>query len=350
MERIQKNIKFEKKRNILSSIVFARAICCLGIIAFHYFCHSKKKHVTLFYTTSNSYCGFIYVTCFFSISGIVLYYNYPKNISIKKFYFKRWKAIFPAYYLCFIYFYQSNVFKYKKFFYKGNWKKLILSLFGIDGFLSYKYKTYHLIGEWFTGAIVIIYYLYPIIVYIFNKNKFLILLFLFFGFVIMTETNYFEISFTMNLITCISSFYFGMVFIKYKIFFLNKIIIYISFFINIFLYFKKVYSYFHFPLFIYQLQGFTFLIILIYLGKIIMNSRLKSFFNEISRLSYYIFLFHHITIKKVFSVNNPIIWYKIIFTLGLIILLSIIYSKLLQAIIESIYKSKVFIKIESYFV
>ena len=154
----------------------------------------------------------------------------------------------------------------------------------------------------------------------------------------------------MNLITCISSFYFGMVFIKYKNFFLNKIIIYISFFINIFLCFKKVYSYFHFPLFIYQLQGFTFLIILIYLGKIIMNSRLKSFFNEISRLSYYIFLFHHITIKKVFSVNNPIIWYKIIFTLGLIILLSIIYSKLLQAIIESIYKSKVFIKIESYFV
>ena len=350
MERNQKNIKFAKKRNSLTSINFARAICCLGIIVYHYFCHSKKKHVTLFYTTSNSSCGFIYVTCFFSISGIVLYYNYPNNISIKRFYFKRWKSIFPAYYLCFIYFYQNNVFKYKKFFYHGNWKKLILSLFGMDGYLMYKYKTYYLIGDWFTGAIIIIYYLYPIIVYIFNKNKFLIPIFLFFGFVIMTETNYFEILFRENLITCISSFYFGMIFINYKNYFLNKRVIYMSFFINFFLYFKKVYSYFHFPLFIYQLQGFTFLIILIYLGKIIMNSRLKSFFNEISRLSYYIFLFHHITIMKVFSLNNPKQWHKIIFTLGLIILLSIIYSKALQTIIESIYKSRAFIKIESYFV
>ena len=350
MKRIQKNTTFAKKRNNLTSIAFARAICCLGIITFHYSCHSKK-HPRLFYTTSNASCGFIYVTCFFSISGIVLYYNYPNNISIKKFYFKRWKSIFPAYYLCFLYFYQNNVFKYKKLFYHGNWKKLVLTLFGIDGYLSYKYNTYYLIGEWFTGAIVIIYYFYPIIVYIFNKNKFLIPIFLFFGFVIMIKTKYFEIFYYMNLITCISSFYFGIVFIKYKNFFLNKIVIYISFFINIFLYFKSIYS--KFPSFkyqIYQLQGFTFLIILIYLGKIIMNSRLKSLFNEISRLSYFIFLFHHITIMKVFSLNNPMIWYKIIFILVVIILLSIIYSKVLQTIIESIYKSRAYISIESYFV
>ena len=82
-----------------------------------------------------------------------------------------------------------------------------------------------------------------------------------------------------------------------------------------------------------------------------MNSKFQSFFNEISRLSYCIFLLHHITIKNVFSLNNPKIWYKIIFTLGVIILLIIIYSKiLLQTTIEFIYKSRAFIKIESYFV
>jgi len=348
MKRIQKNIEFTKKRNNLTSISFARAICCFGIIAFHYFCHSKKRNSKLFYTTSNSGCGFIYVTCFFSISGIVLYYNYPNNISIKKFYFKRWKSIFPAYYVCFLYFYHNNVFKYKKFFYKGNWKRLILTLFGMDGYFGYKYKTYYLIGEWFTGAIVIIYFLYPIILYIFNKNTFIIPLFLFFGFEIMTKTKFFKINLYLNLITCISSFYFGMIFIKYRKFFINKIVIYISFFINIFLYFKKIHSIF--KLFICHMQGFTFLIILIYIGKFIMNGRLKSFFDEISRLSYYIFLFHHITIYKVFSIYNPTIWYKIILTLVLIILLSIIYSKILQITIESIFKSRVFIKIESYFI
>lgn len=81
-----------------------------------------------------------------------------------------------------------------------------------------------------------------------------------------------------------------------------------------------------------------------------MNSRLKSFFNEISRLSYCIFLVHHQIIFNIFSINNPKNWYKIIITLGLIILLSIIYSKILLIIIESIYKSRAFIKIESYFI
>ena len=343
---IQKNIKFSKKRNNLTSIVFARAFCCFGIVVFHYFCHSNN-HSKLFLSTSNSSWGYIYVTCFFSISGIVIYYNYPNNIPLKKFYFKRWKSIFPIYYLCFLYFYHNNVLKYKDFFYNGNWTKLIFTLFGIDGYFYYKYNTYYIMGEWFTGAIIIIYCLYPIILYIFNKNKFLIPIFLFFGFVIMTKTTFFKISRNRNLITCISSFYFGMIFIRYKNFFLNKIIIFLAFFINIFLYFKEIHS--KFPLFIYQLQGFTFLIILIWLGKIIMNSRLRSFFNEISRLSYCIFLLHHIIIMNFFLLNNPKIWYKIIFTLGIIIILSIIYSKILLIIIESIYKSRAFIKIESYF-
>ena len=344
---IQNNIKFSKKRNNLTSIVFARAICCLGIVVFHYFCHSKN-HSKLFLSTSNSNWGYIYVTCFFSISGIVLYYNYPDNNSIKKFYFKRWKSIFPIYYLCFLYFYRDKVLKHKNFLYNGNWTKLILTLFGVDGYMRYKFITYHIVGEWFLGAIVIIYFLYPIIIYIFHKKKFAIPIFLFFGFIIMTKTNYFEIIINKNLITCLSSFYFGMVFIKNKKFFLNKRVIFLAFCMNIFLYFKKIYS--NFPIFIYQLQGFTFLIILICLGKIIMNSRLQSFFNEISRLSYCIFLIQHITIFNVFSIYNPKIWYKIIITLGIIILLIIIYSKIFITVIESIYKSRAFIKIESYFV
>ena len=81
-----------------------------------------------------------------------------------------------------------------------------------------------------------------------------------------------------------------------------------------------------------------------------MNSRLQSFFNEISRFSYCIFLVHHKIIRNVLLINNPITWYKIIFTLGIIIILSIIYSKILLIIIESIYKSRAFIKIESYFI
>lgn len=286
MKVISNKLIIQTKKNYLTSIVFARAICCLGIIIFHYFCHSNN-HSKLLLSTSNSNWGFIYVTCFFSISGIVLYYNYPKNISIKKFYFKRWKSIFPAYYVSFLYFYQNRVFHYKKIFYFGNWKKLIFTLFGIDGYLNYKYKTYYIMGEWFTGAIVIIYILYPIIMYIFNKNKFIIPMILFSGFIIMIKTKYFKISSTRNLITCLSSFYFGIFFIRYKYIFLNKIVIFTAFCINIFLYFKRIHT--TVSLLIFLLQGFTFLIILAYLGIIIM------------RLNYNIFLMKLIDLVIAFS-------------------------------------------------
>ena len=145
-----------KKREALKGIVFARAYCCLGIVIFHYFCHSKRI-LTVFFRTSNIDWGFIYVTSFFAISGIVLYYNYPKNISLKKFYYKRWKSIFPAYYISFIYFYHKNIFLRRKIFYNGSWTKLFFTLFGMDGYLCnfFKIKTYYIMGEWFTGAILL---------------------------------------------------------------------------------------------------------------------------------------------------------------------------------------------------
>jgi hypothetical protein len=73
--------------------------------------------------------------------------------------------------------------------------------------------------EWFTDAIEIIYCLYPKIMYIFNKKNLLIPIFLFFGFIIIAKTKYFEICIYNNLISWMPSFYFGIVFIKYKIFF-----------------------------------------------------------------------------------------------------------------------------------
>lgn len=55
--------------------------------------------------TTNATFGFILVASFFCISGTVLYYNYPKINSLKAFYFKRWKSIFPSFYIGFMYYY-----------------------------------------------------------------------------------------------------------------------------------------------------------------------------------------------------------------------------------------------------
>ena len=184
--------------------------------------------------------------------------------------------------------------------------------------------------------------------YIFNINTFIIPILSFIGYLFMSFTKYFTINIATNPITCLTSFYFEMLFIKKKNFFLNKIVVFISLCINIFLCIIKVHSFF--MTLIFQLQGFSLLIVLIYLGEFIMNIKAKIFFNEISKLSYYIFLLHHSIIKNVFSLYNPTVWYGILEALGIIILLSVLYSKILLIILEYIFKNQTFINIESYFI
>ena len=41
---------------------------------------------------------------------------------------------------------------------------------GLDGYFSYETETYYLVGEWFLGALIIIYMLFPIILYLFRKS------------------------------------------------------------------------------------------------------------------------------------------------------------------------------------
>ena len=160
---------YSQVQNIKTKLImvdFARACSTIGIIIFHYFDNFKNSSYIFLYRTKNSHWGTMLVTVFFAISGMVLYHNYSYIHSFKSFYFKRWKSIFPAYYLCFLFFFTRNVIKMKKVFYKGNKISLLFTLFGMDGYFDYLMKTYYLIGQWFLGAIIIIYLLYPLILYI----------------------------------------------------------------------------------------------------------------------------------------------------------------------------------------
>ena len=145
---IDETKKIDKRKNKLSGIIFARAISCIGIIIYHYFCYSKGKFKILFSTANSSY-GFMFVTLFFCISGVVLYYNYPKINSIKNFYYKRWKSILFPFYICYLYFFYHKICNQRILFYKVNWRIFFITLIGLDGYLSSMTKTYYLVGEWF---------------------------------------------------------------------------------------------------------------------------------------------------------------------------------------------------------
>lgn len=223
-----------KKRII--EINFIKTISAFGIISFHFACHIKSEK-KFFFTTY----GFLFVNIFWLISGALHFYNNSEIKSHKYFYFKKFKALAPSFYIIYTYQYFKNVFIKGKFFFSPVCPfNLIYSIFLIDGYLlHFDIKTIYLsIGEWFLGALVIIYFIYPIILYEF-KNLFIqtvlidifLVSFLFHG-------DYFTLH-DVNIILCITLFFLGMIIIKYIN--LNNIsILIISLFIMLIYYFVEI--------------------------------------------------------------------------------------------------------------
>ena len=126
----------------------------------------------------------------------------------------------------------------------------------MDGYLRYRFKTNYLIGTWYLGAIIIIYIMYPLLSLMMNLNILTINFIVSLGYIFMNKTNYFIIIKHRNIITCVNSFYFGMLTIKGKNLFIKKKISFIIFLILfLILYFFK----FKESLLIYQIQGFSYI-------------------------------------------------------------------------------------------
>jgi len=340
--------KSKSNKQKISSIIFVRAICSLGIVIFHYFCYAKGNYRFLL-ETANSTTGLMLVTSFFSISGTVLYYNYNKIDSFKQFYYKRWKSILPSYYICNFYFYTSISLVTKRLIYKGPFNRLLFNLIGLDGYLQcYGIRCFNLVGEWFLGAIILIYILYPLLSLIMNINIFIINYIIFINYYLMYKTNIYDnIVKERNIFTCINSFYFGMIALKYKKFFFeSKIVFIFSVILLLFLCLFKLNTSF---VLIRQIQGFSFYIVLAQIGSFIISKKYSKFFYTISNLSYSIFLYQHRIIRDILGIYNPT--KPILHFISLCITFTIIFicSKVHSIILNCILMSKIFEILDSFF-
>lgn len=340
---INEHVQNPKPRLIM--IDFVRACSTLGIIIFHYFSYITNNDYTFLHKTKNVSWGCMFVTVFFSISGMVLYHNYSTLHSLKAFYFKRWKSIFPAYYLCFLFYYIKNMLGNKKVFFRGNKLGLLFTIFGMDGYLDYLMQTYYLVGEWFLGAIIIIYLLYPFILFIFNKN-FLILPSLLIIIYIWLINSY-EIHLQKNIVHCLLRFYFGIIAKKFH-FDKNYYIGALSIIIHILLLVFK-FPYFKYIIFVFLIQGFALYIMLMHIGYFIMKTKANIIFKEISNLSYFIYLFHHQIIYSTKGLIESNQWTNPIINIGIIILITLIAAKILSITVNSLFQWYYFKKLESLF-
>lgn len=111
------------------------------------------------------YVGSWGVSLFLIISGSALAYTYRSPISLKTFYFKRFKGIYPMFWIAWIlgtlYFFIDrgghpiNA---------ASVKSVIWTVLGVDGLASnFGIPTAYLLGEWFLGFIIIFYVVFPLL-------------------------------------------------------------------------------------------------------------------------------------------------------------------------------------------
>ncbi len=285
----------------LKSYDLIRAVSALCIVFFHFsyalISNGLSEGVPVFFQYANGDFGAVFVAVFFMLSGAVLHLGWKDKLKgfngeggIISFYKKRALSIFPAFYIAWAAMYALKVLMTKKPFWGGHPLKILLSIFGMDGYISFFGEDYYSVGEWFLGALILLYLLFPFMEILLRKSVFALMLpsaVLFFVSVRFIAS---EASFLL----CVFYFSCGMVFEKYKKIFTGKICMALSFAL------LPSVMFMYLPIgarMASTLLAFSLFVCLYGTGEIFCgNSHIRDF---LSRYSYEIFLAHHVTVDLV---------------------------------------------------
>ncbi|MBQ4541857.1 MAG: acyltransferase [Clostridia bacterium] len=286
-----------KKENI-NSINFIKAICALGIIISHFFTYLGDSTFKHFYLFACGDLGSVCAQIFFMVSGAVLFYNYEKNLKVNIYYKKRWKSIFPMFYIAYISVEISRIIEAKSF-YRNGFFPYIFTILGMDGYLSQTTKTYYILGEWFLGMIIILYLIFPIILKRFKKDDISFLLFSVILYVLFLNNGVVNPVPMWSITSCLISFVFGMYVIKNRKIIINQTTAMVAL--------ASIFILACYPLktsgniCVHLMAGYLF-IFFMYAGEWVMkNKSCNKIFGTISKYSYAIFLFQHIVIIEILS-------------------------------------------------
>ena len=220
------------------------------------------------------------------------------------------------------------------------------SLVGLDGYLAYRNANYYILGEWFLGAIILLYILYPVLLWAFNKSELLTTAAIVCLYIWTLYTDFFVIDSFRNLISCLLSFEVGMLLMKHlhimqrKYFFCVAII-----------------SFFLICLFRYpfgnnignHLFGILFFCILYRGGELIMKvKRVNSCIKAISKISFEIFLLQHLIVIAVLEFKNPVTTWRSLILILITILMTLIAAQGLHIIVSAFLSGRPYQLFEKY--
>lgn len=342
------------KKERIDSFDFMRSITAWIIVIYHFacMCNAAPQHANfpLFYTHANGVWGEnTSVNIFFMLSGASLYYNHDsvKLSSLKNYYWSRFRGLFPMFYMIWFFLYYQRAISAGNLFYNGSPKYMLLTLGGMDGYLSYRYpQNYYFIGEWFLGALVCLYLLYPVLTWCMKHCKILTTLFL--GGATLAlhwPMPYFLIQRERNLLVCLFAFWLGMLFMEYRDRLNLKWMTALFGSIALILIFVKV------PIDPYlcaQMISIGLFLLFYTAGVAIMKSeKIKPFFQYTGKISYAIFLLQHVVMGQViglfsqYELTIPQETAILIATFLLIYLFSDIFVRLNQIMVHSWWFTKI---------
>ena len=172
--------------------------------------------------------GHVLVVLFFMLSGAVLYYRDPdlsKAGSLKQYFVRRWRRIFPRFYLCYLICFIIAAAEAGKLFFRGDPLKLIWTVLGLDGYVYYRFPNYYLIGEWFLGALIILYLVYPLLLSAIRKFDWIAIAVAAVLLAVSSRLGSFGMDPFRDPFCCMVSFLLGMWFMKHRLFEERKLLI-----------------------------------------------------------------------------------------------------------------------------
>lgn len=279
--------------------------------------------------------GAMGVSLFIILSGLSLTISSGKGdkLNIKEFYIRRFIAIYPLFWICYIFAFTVYSFMNGQFPINTSapLATYFLSLIAFDGFLLYKIPNNYLIGEWFLGFIIIIYILYPLLRYFSQKSIWLTII----GCLFIHYFLFYHRDFTLGMgmmrfpLSRLVEFCIG---IMFAIYFNNKRFRYFLFISFIFLFFHQFFvdgrTPFMLKLMILPPLFFSSMIAISYFIRV---KYIKNIFTFLGKYAYGAFLLHHVIINVFFKYANTTIFSPFIGFL-FILLLSFVSGFLLSQV------------------
>ncbi|MEG1981008.1 MAG: acyltransferase [Clostridia bacterium] len=331
------------KKERLFYLDFIRAFATIIIILTHFnacFMNGSPELLSKAIISTNFfniYIGSFGVSLFLIISGASLMYVYQDKCNVKTFYKKRFLNIYPMFWIAY-----TIAFLLRFIAEKGIWidipkYRIIFTALGFGEYLNtFSIATFSIIGEWFIGLIILIYIVFPILLFLINKFPKSLAV----GAIVVFIATYFLLpdSIPKNVILSIRipEVLIGMYFVKYvkKINLPTALVGVAVLALNTFLK----------PTFNDSIQtiyvGLASFVVLVYIAKFIKNITVQKICSIICKYSYSIFLVHHVIIYRIlerFDLNSISKLYVYILFLACL-LATFLVAYLLQRLFDCVMK------------